>query len=213
MEGNIVNKFFGKIKDKFNTNSIKDIYPQASEYVFSEDELDSLSKQNNEKIKELKLNVLNNNQGIVEKKEEKQEDIIFDDFVNEDKEIVDEDKVVSDNNVDDLSDSYINLSSDRKDIIMKSFAGIDIVKLDKEIDKGKDIILHNYTITYGDEALSYIYKIRDEYDVVIEYLIGFNNEKKGIYNKTIFSDKLDNEWRYLNNYIKVLEKMRMILKK
>ena len=29
-----------------------------------------------------------------------------------------------------------------------------------------------------------------------------------IENKTVFSDKIDNEWRYLNNYIKVLEKIR-----
>ena len=84
--------------------------------------------------------------------------------------------------------------------------------IDKYINKGKDILAHNYTITYGDDALKYIYMVRDEYNILIEYLIGFNNEKKGIYNKIIFSDRLDNEWRYLANYIKILEKIRSVKK-
>ena len=73
---------------------------------------------------------------------------------------------------------------------------------------GKDILEHNYVITYADDALSYIYKIRDEYDILIEYLIGFNNEKRGVMNKNIFSSRLDDEWKFLNSYIKVLEKIK-----
>ena len=91
---------------------------------------------------------------------------------------------------------------------MKRWNSIDIVRLTHDIYEGKDILDHNYTITYADNALEYIYRIRGEYDILIEYLIGFNNEKKGVLNKNIFSDRLDNEWRYLKNYIKVLEKIK-----
>lgn len=196
MEGNVVNKFFSKIKDKLNNNN-KNIYPQACEYSFSSSELDDLSKQNKENIEKLRTNFIDNNR-------KKEVTIVKDNVVEE----IAEEDVKEEEIVDNNYNSYINLSSDRKDIIMKRWNSIDLVRLDKDIDKGKDILAHNYTITYGDDALAYIYRIRDEYDILIEYLIGFNNEKKGLFNKTVFSDKIDNEWRYLNNYIKVLEKIR-----
>ena len=58
----------------------------------------------------------------------------------------------------------------------------------------------------------FIHLIRKRYEVVICYLIGFNNEKKGIYDKTIFSSRIDDEWKFLNQYIKVLEKIRSFRK-
>ena len=104
--------------------------------------------------------------------------------------------------------SFINLSPEHQQLVMDKWNEIKQSKIDKDIIDGKDLLNHNYTITYADEALKFIHYIRKEYEVVICYLIGFNNEKQGIYDKTIFSDKIDNEWKYLNNYIKILEKIR-----
>ena len=81
-------------------------------------------------------------------------------------------------------------------------------QIDNDIIDGKDLLNHNYTITYADEATKFIHYIRKEYEIVICYLIGFNNEKQGIYDKTIFSSKIDDEWKHLNSYIKILEKIR-----
>ena len=78
----------------------------------------------------------------------------------------------------------------------------------QDIISGKEILNHNYTITFADDATKYISTIRKKYEVVLCYLIGFNNEKKGIYEKTFFADKIENEWKYLNYYIKLLEKIR-----
>lgn len=105
-------------------------------------------------------------------------------------------------------ESYINLSPKSQEIIMKSWNEIDLQQIDKDIIEGKDLINHNYNITYGDNAAKFVHDIRKRYEIVICYLIGFNNEKKGILNKTIFADKVDDEWKYLNKYIKLLEKIR-----
>lgn len=233
MEGNIVNKFFGKLKNKFSTSN-QNNYPQNSDYAFSFEELNTLEKQNKEKIKELKKEVIESsrkkNTNIIKKETfdpleikevaSKNQDI---DEINNKKDLDkvdneslddnnDKDTVIEIETVVENKDSFINLSEERKKIIMTKWSSIDIVKLDKYINNGKDILAHNYTITYGDDALKYIYMVRDEYNILIEYLIGFNNEKKGIYNKIIFSDRLDNEWRYLANYIKILEKIRSVKK-
>lgn len=227
MEGNIVNKFFGKLKNKFSANG-KNSYPQNSEYAFSFEELNTLEEQNKEKIRELKKSSMSKKnkessigkkegfspielKGFVDKSEELEEiEVQKETNILDNKE---EDNLLEDKGVKNTdSNSFINLDSDRKNIIMDEWASIDMVKLDRYISKGKDILDHNYTITYGDEALKYIYMIREEYSILIEYLIGFNNEKKGIYNKVIFSDKLDNEWRHLASYIKILEKIRSIKK-
>lgn len=108
--------------------------------------------------------------------------------------------------------SYINLSSKNQDIIMKNWEEIDLQQIDKDIIEGKDLLNHNYNITYGENAAKFVHDIRKRYEVVICYLIGFNNEKKGIVNKTIFSNKIDDEWKYLSNYIKLLEKIRSFRK-
>lgn len=105
-------------------------------------------------------------------------------------------------------DSYINLSEKNQSIIMNCWNKIDLQQIDKDIIEGKDLLNHNYNITYGENAAKFVHDIRKKYEVVICYLIGFNNEKKGIMNKTIFADRVDDEWKYLSNYIKLLEKIR-----
>lgn len=199
MEGN----FFTKLKNRFNNK--KDNYPQFSEYSFSGEELDSLSKQNIDEINKLR-------KGFKVEKVKKEDNNNFDVEVLLDKDIIVEESN-SHNNLEkedskEEYNGYVNLSSDTRENIMKRWNSIDIVRLTHDIYEGKDILDHNYTITYADNALEYIYRIRGEYDILIEYLIGFNNEKKGVLNKNIFSDRLDNEWRYLKNYIKVLEKIK-----
>lgn len=108
--------------------------------------------------------------------------------------------------------SFVNLNEEYQKIVMNKWNEIDYKQLDKDIIEGKDLLNHNYTITYADDAAKFIHNIRKQYEVVICYLIGFNNEKKGLYEKTIFSDKIDEEWKYLSNYIKVLEKIRSFRK-
>ena len=105
-------------------------------------------------------------------------------------------------------DSYINLSEKNQSIIMNCWNKIDLQQIDKDIIEGKDLLNHNYNITYGENAAKFVHDIRKRYEVVICYLIGFNNEKKGIMNKTIFADRVDDEWKFLSNYIKLLEKIR-----
>lgn len=108
--------------------------------------------------------------------------------------------------------SFINLTKEEQDIITKSFKELNLKELDKDILEAKDILNHNYNIAYPERAAKLIHNIRKKYETLISYLIGFNNEKNGIENKIIFSNKLDNEWNYLENYIKLLEKMRSFIK-
>lgn len=201
MEGS----FFTKLKNRFNNK--KDNYPQFSEYSFSGEELDSLSRQNIDEINKLRTGFKVNKDKKIEEDNSNLDAIV----------LLDKDIVVKEDNVDNNIEKednkeeyngYVNLSSDTRENIMKRWNSIDIVRLTHDIYEGKDILDHNYTITYADNALEYIYRIRGEYDILIEYLIGFNNEKKGVLNKNIFSDRLDNEWKYLKNYIKVLEKIK-----
>ena len=212
MEGNFIGNFIGKIKNKFNN---KVDYPHLNEYSFSGEEVDSLTKQNMEEIDKLRHGYVRKDTSDNEKKILVEEEKDIDDKKDiEDKKnkdnyvnIIDSDKDIEINN--DYEDyGYINLSNERRENIMKRWNSIDVISLSKDIEKGKDVLEHNYIITYADDALAYIYKIRDEYDILIEYLIGFNNEKKGIYNKNIFSSKLNDEWKYLNSYIKILEKIK-----
>ena len=196
MEGS----FIKKIKKVFNK---KKDYPHIDDYTFSGEELDLLSEQNKEEIKKLRKGYKKVTKVVVPpEKEEVVENIKVEDNTIDNKDIEIE---VTDK--EEVS-GYINLSSERRENIMKRWNSIDVVSLEKDIDEGKDILDHNYIITYADDSLSYIYKIRSEYDILIEYLIGFNNEKKGIYEKNIFSSKLEDEWKFLNSYIKILEKIR-----
>lgn len=108
--------------------------------------------------------------------------------------------------------SFIHLSEEYQKIVMNKWKEIEPKQIDKDIIDGKDLLNHNYTITYADDAARFIHDIRKRYEVVICYLIGFNNEKKGTFEKTIFSSKMEDEWKYLSNYIKVLEKIRSFRK-
>lgn len=219
MEGNIVNKFFSTIKNKINNKNSDN--SESLDCAFSLEEINDLAKQNKDKIKELKKNplIIETSKEIKPKKEtielkeptesieiipEKEELITEEKTITQKKEITD----IKENLPKESTNSYINLTEENQTSISESWKKINITKLDEHILKGKDILAHNYTITYGDDALEFVYVIRNEYDILIEYFIGFNNEKKGIPNKTIFSDKIDNEWKHLASYIKILEKIR-----
>lgn len=243
MEGNFVNKFINKFKNKLNNN--KNSYPQKFEYVFNDEDVNQLAKQNNEKIKELKkrsINVKKNNinkveeevilsdinnalngknEGNIQKLVEKDRsnvayNNIIDDDLKADNIEKKENNLQYKDSVDDLSnnnkDNYSNPNSDVQMMIKRELIKLDVKELDKYIVKGKDILNHNYSINYGEDALRYVYIIRDKYTALVEYFIGFNNEKKGIYNKKIFSDKMDNEWHFLKNYVIILETLKKLKK-
>ena len=221
-----MSSIFNNLLKKVKLKKKLDNYFVQDEYAFSLEEIESIEEENHKKIKDLKKNTI----GIKEKEEVIITNVDNNEIVNEElsfdvekKEILDEEKlteveeaqieeyleeITKDDEVEENSDSFINLSEKNQKLIMDSWNLIDLQEIDKYILNGKDILNHNYNITYGDDALRFVHDIRKKYEIVICYLIGFNNEKKGIENKTIFSDKLDNEWKYLENYIKVLEKIR-----
>lgn len=221
MNDRFINNFISKVKDKFTKQ--KTTYSSNYEYAFSTEEIESISEQNKQKIIELK-------QDIFDKKKEVKEKIDTDEVLSKietnikdddeitkpipiihEKEAKQKEEVKEEKKKEEKGEtqpSFINLSEEHQKLVMDKWNEINNSKIDRDIINGKDLLNHNYTITYADEAAKYIHYIRREYEVVICYLIGFNNEKQGIINKTIFSDKIDNEWKYLNNYIKLLEKIR-----
>ena len=201
MEENKLQKIIHSIKNKFKKEPNK--MAEVNEYAFNTSELNELQKENKEKIKELKKEISETKQKekVLDEKElnnsilnTKQEDIIQNGEEVKEKEIP--------------NNSYINLEKEYQDLIMDKWESIDINDIDIDIINGKDLLNHNYTITYADEATRFIQKMRKKYEVVLCYLIGFNNEKKGIYNQTSFSKQPETEWKYLNYYIKLLEKIR-----
>ena len=234
---NIFNNLITKIKSKkssiINNNEL-------DEYAFSLEEIDNLQEENKQKIKSLnedKINLKTETTSVLdtlkllEKKSEEiainknieiedtKEEIIIEDIIEEKKEeplnlnqtkteIINEEN----NNNENKKTSFINLTKEEQDVITKCFKELNLKELDKDILEAKDILNHNYNITYPDNAAKYIHNIRKKYETLITYLIGFNNEKNGEYNKIIFSNKLDNEWNFLENYIKLLEKMRSFIK-
>lgn len=242
MEGNFVNKFINKFKSKLKNN--KNNYPHEFEYVFNDEDVNKLAKQNNEKIKELKrrsinvkknrdikkideeilLSSINNELNSNSKDDNKVLNNIDIDNITSDSmnnEVLKEDCMKSNENVEgrkeensvvDTKDSYSNPDDDIQMMIKRELIKLDIKQLDKYIDRGKDILNHNYSVTYGDDALRYVYVIRDKYGTLIEYFIGFNNEKKGLYDKKIFSNRLDEEWRFLKNYVVILEMIKKLKK-
>lgn len=225
MEDKMVYKFITKIKDKLSKN--KAAYPSVDEYAFSTEEIKTISVQNRQKIQELKQDVFAKKkeeekvvseetvssvlESVIEEREELLGDI--------QKEVIEEKVSDGDDTIEDKEEqalieeefpknSFVNLNEEYQKIVMNKWKEIELNQIDKDIIDGKDLLNHNYTITYADDAAKFIHGIRKKYEVVICYLIGFNNEKKGIYEKTIFSSKMDDEWKYLANYIKVLEKIR-----
>ena len=209
MEESKLQKFIHNIKNKFKNNSKVD--PFMNEYAFSSKELDELKKDNIEKIKELKREIKEKKKKEeVLNEKELNESILNENTSKEQSEENEEQPIEEENkdNEEQEKNSFINLNKEYQDLIMSKWKTIDLNLIDKDIMIGKDLLNHNYTITYADDAAEFIQDIRKKYEVVLCYLIGFNNEKKEIYNKTIFSDSIDNEWKYLNYYIKLLEKIR-----
>lgn len=236
MEGNIIHKFVAIVKNKLKSN--KKINPSVNEYAFSSEEINDLNRKNREKIlelkqdpftKELKVNshmkekdvssevqlssVLLKEIDPKETSEGNSQKSVLDDkgFEDEKEENETETKLDEQEEVKEklvFQESFINLSSEHQKVVMEKWNYLNSQQLDRDIMMGKELLNHNYTITYAEEALNYIYEIRKKYDIVISYLIGFNNEKKGIMGKTLFSSRLEEEWQYLSQYIKILEKIR-----
>ena len=236
MEGNVFKKVINKVKNKMHKNTR---YPSVSEYAFSDEEITKLSNENKEKMLALKNNSIKRRKEK-EEPEKEVDELILDNLdnnipVKKKKDILDndddEDKVTYTKIVKKLNGEledntpkeelipkkeqpkYLELTDELQEEINKAIDKVDMIILDNYIIKAKDLINHNYTITYGEESLRFIYQVRDEFEVLIEYLIGFNNEKKGIYNKTTFSNSLDDEWHYLKNYLKILEQIKNIKEK
>ena len=199
----MINKLIQKLTDKLNKKE-----EQLEEYKFSTEEIENLTEQNKKKLELLKTN---------EKKEQKPNftsvskklDGLLDNNTNEEPEIKETiEEIPIETQEEKQQDSYINLTEKNQEIIMNNWNKINLNEIDKDIIEGKEILNHNYNITYGEQAARFVHNIRKKYEIVICYLIGFNNEKKGILNKTIFSNHIDDEWKNLNQYIKILEKIR-----
>lgn len=212
---NDVFKIFSKFKNKFTGKRTNN--QTNYDYAFSNEELESISEQNKQKILGLKQDVFDNQKEVKEKVNTDEVLSKIETNINNDNEvtgpipIIDskeplKEEVLKDEKKEEPS--FINLSAEHQKLVMDKWEEIKTNKIDKDIIDGKNLLKSNYTITYADEAAKFIHYIRKEYEVVICYLIGFNNEKQGIKNKTIFSSKIDNEWKYLSNYIKILEKIR-----
>lgn len=225
MDDKFLNKFINKFKDKFTKS--KQTYPNNYEYAFSTEEIENINKQNKQKIQELKQDIFTkkkdiqkpNTEEVLSKIETNQEEVKITKEENQDSDTNElEEKIESKESLEEETikkedlplpkNSFINLNDDHQKLIMDKWNEIKPNKIDKDIIDGKDLLNHNYTITYADDAAKFIHHIRKEYEIVICYLIGFNNEKQGIYDKTIFSNKIDEEWKHLNSYIKILEKIR-----
>lgn len=224
MNDGFINKFISKFKNKFNRG--KNNYQDLLEYAFSDAEIESINKENRQKIQELKQDIFSvkkENKVTTEEVLSKMDSGVYEEekitttdnseIINSDIEeetlVIDEEEKVIDKNLEvGPKNSFINLSDEAKAAVMNAWKSILSNKIDKDIMDAKDLFSRNYTITYADEALKFIQYIRKEYEVVICYLIGFNNEKQGIYDKTFFADKIENEWKFFNSYIKLLEKIR-----
>ena len=213
-----------------------------SEYVFSMEELNDLEQQNREKINHLQdnefakknNNILKRNSELISlgtsavslvslasnKKSSSDEEVptefleasanISNDDVTSENESIEKKESEKSSEVNEGKKVKID---DNEKAVVEMWQNIDLNQLDKYIFKGKDILSRNYMITYGEEAFEFIKVIREEYNILLEYLIGFNNEKRGIGRKNMFSSKLENEWQFLNNYIKILEMIKKQKKK
>ncbi len=192
----------------------QEVYPKKEKK--KTEVLNTLNKMNEKNISDEEEENTSVNELIDEKEVLKEEDNFSE---MEDKQLVDkqlEDEQLKEEKLEDLVkkvcdkpiNSFVEINSDNQRLIMEKWNEIDIKEIDKDIMDGKEILNHNYTITYADEAEKFIHDIRKKYEIVVCYLIGFNNEKKGIFDKTIFSSKMDDEWKHLAQYIKILEKIR-----
>lgn len=204
MDGNIVQKLIHSIKNKITKHSKIDT--SINEYAFSSEDLEELTKDNKEKLKELKKSTIHTKKQEVLDEEKLNDSILSQEIEETNTDIKTEE--IKEEIQEKKEKSFINLEKEHQELIMKKWQEIDLTEIEKDILLAKDLLNHNYTITFADDATKFIHDIRQKYEVVLSYLIGFNNEKKGIYQKTFFGDNLDNEWIHLKHYIKVLEKIR-----
>ena len=204
MDGNIVQKLIHSIKNKITKHSKIDT--SINEYAFSSKDLEELTKDNKEKLKELKKSTIHTKKQEVLDEEKLNDSILSQEIEETNTDIKAEE--IKEEIQEKKEKSFINLEKEHQELIMKKWQEIDLTEIEKDILLAKDLLNHNYTITFADDATKFIHDIRQKYEVVLSYLIGFNNEKKGIYQKTFFGDNLDNEWIHLKHYIKVLEKIR-----
>lgn len=218
MDERLVHKFINKVKNKFSKQ--KQDFKTNYDYAFSIEEIENINKQNKQKIQELKQDILHkkkddnklNTEEILSKIEtniEIETEVTEPIPITEEESTPPQEEIIEEPVIEEPpKNSFIHLSPEHQQLVMDKWNEIKQSKIDKDIIDGKDLLNHNYTITYADDAARFIHYIRKEYEIVICYLIGFNNEKQGIYDKTIFSSKIDDEWKYLNSYIKILEKIR-----
>lgn len=197
-----------ELKQDLFSNKIAKEQEQEKRINVNEEPLSSVETQmvvesglDSEMVQDRADEVLEEKEGAEESVERLEEQESFEEIKSEKKEVK-----------GDEQNSFIHLNPDYQKFIMDQWNNIDIQKIDQDIEDGKELLNHNYTITYADEASRYIHHIRKEYEVVICYLIGFNNEKRGIHDKTIFSSTMEEEWKFLNNYIRVLERIRSLKK-
>ena len=212
MDESIIKRVIHKVQNKLTNHSKTN--STLNEYAFSSEELDELSKDNKEKIKELKKTKFKNTKGQILDEENLDESILNHNQEEEKEEVntITSEEQEKDNSTDiDTNQnkiSFINLKEDYQELIMKEWESISLNEIEKDILLGKDLLNHNYTITYADDAARFVHDIRKKYEIVLCYLIGFNNEKKGLPGKVHFGDNIDNEWTYLKQYIKILEKIK-----
>lgn len=219
MDDKLIHKLMNIVKDKFTKT--KQTYHDSYDYAFSVEEIENINKQNKQKIQELKQDIftknkINNDKPSTEEVLSKVEtNIEVENEVTEainnpedNLEIPQEELIEEPIDDEKNKNSFIHLNPEHQKLVMDKWNEINLNKIDKDIIDGKDLLNHNYNITYADDAAKFIHYIRKEYEIVICYLIGFNNEKQGVLNKTIFSSKMDDEWKHLSSYIKILEKIR-----
>lgn len=196
-------------------------------YSFNMQEIEELNKKEKERLKDLKKKNIEN---VLEKKKNILESI------NKLSDNISQVENVEPNNSDDINNlditdtidesieqikvkekiepiSYINLTDKQQKLISDSFDDINLNDIDNYINSIDDLLSHNYSISYCDDCFKLINDIRHKYKIIIDYLIGFNNEKNGIFNKVTFGDNENEEWRYLSEYLKLLKKIRKIINK
>lgn len=234
---NVCNRIFGKSKNypsfqeeyMFNSDDLADLNKQnktkiknlkkdisfkkdadEKREVIVNDNEHSNKECNEEENKKKNKEEVSNNQNI-----EACRRVHIDDLKKDNDKIIEVISKANKNTADNFEDnkvkesnSFIDMSEKYQDYIMNKLNEVDELEINDDIKKGKELLENNSTITFADEATSYINHIRSKYEAVISYLIGFNNEKKGIYGMTVFSLKKDEEWMYLSNYIKILEKIK-----
>lgn len=207
---------FNKLgKDKIKKLNNKDIMPttqkkESNESIKKETEIENITSENKQ-ANDLESDITKDNiqSELKESEEETQQE---NNNILEEKIIDESIENITPKKKKEPQFSYINLKQDKQNIIMNSWKNVDIYKLNDDIKKGQDLLKHNYTISYCDDAYNFINEVRERYNIIIKYLIGFNNEKHGIYDKTTFGENSNDEWRYLDNYVKLLEKIKTIKK-